>query len=104
VTWRATALIYSGLRDPEWDVGPELAAMWDELPPLTGDAPEAPPLGYRGVALVAGGGARIDVYGGAAVRDRRELRADPGRELERAVLDSAPPGLVPEGISADEPR
>jgi hypothetical protein len=99
VSWRATAQLYSGLTDPVWDVGDELAARWQTLAPREGDPPPpAPPLGYRGVALVAGDGTRIEAYGGAVTRDGRELRADPGRAFERALLASAPPGLLPDGI------
>jgi hypothetical protein len=96
VSWRATARLYSGRPNPEWDVDDELATRFDALPPLEGNPPPpAPPLGYRGVALVAGDGTLIEAWGGAVTRGGRELRADPGREFERAVLASAPPGAVP---------
>jgi hypothetical protein len=91
-------MLYSGRPDPEWEVGAHLAERWNDLPPLTGDPPAPPPLGYRGVTLTGPQGERYEAYGGAVVRDRRERRADPGRAFERAVLDSAPPGLLPEGL------
>jgi hypothetical protein len=96
--WRATAILYSGRPDPEWEVGPELARPLAELPPLEGEPPSAPPLGYRGVALISPGGARYEAYGGAVAFDHRERRADPGRRFERSVLESAPPGLLPDGL------
>ena len=101
MSWRATALLYSGRPDPAWEVGDELAPAWDELPPLAEESSTAPPLGYRGVALTAPGGLRYEAYGGAVTLPGGERRADPARRLERAVLASAPPGLLPEGLLGD---
>lgn len=98
--WRATALLYSGRPNPEWEVSDDIAAIWDELPAHAGDPPPpAPPLGYRGVVLSGPGGARIEAHGGGATREGGEWRADPGRGFERAVLAAAPPGLVPDGLA-----
>ena len=97
--WRASALVYSGRPNPEWDVTGELSARWNELPELEGEPPApAPPLGYRGVALTAPDGERIEAYGGTVTRGDGERRADPARGFERAVLASAPPGAVPDGL------
>jgi hypothetical protein len=97
-----TASVYSGRPDPEWPVGARtraaLARLWDGLAPAGGSPPAGPGLGYRGVSLACPSGARWFAYGGVAtLADARgvvEARADPGRRFERALLDTAPPGMV----------
>jgi len=46
------------------------------------------------------GGERVLAFDGLAWRegDRREVRLDPGRHLERLVVRSAPHGALPPGV------
>lgn len=116
--WTAGASVFSGRPDPDWPLpaadAAQLEALWGELQPLQGDAPEPPPLGYRGCWAAAPAGARrFTAYRGAvtcaepAEPGRRaeppaepehraeppaapERRADPARAVERLILASAP--------------
>jgi hypothetical protein len=104
-TWTAGAFIYSGRRDPEWELtqeqGTELARALALLPPIEGPVPVAPPLGYRGAWLRGPGAAEWQLYGGTAVSvspGRLEHRMDARREIESRVLATAPAGLLPPGL------
>ena len=103
--WAAGASIFSGRRDPEWEVAPErgaeLAKALAELPPAAGQEMRAPPLGYRGVWLREPSGRAWRVYGGvatAAGAGAPEHRLDAGRALERRILATAPGGALPAGL------
>jgi hypothetical protein len=102
--WLARAFVFSGRPDPEWEPpGPvvtDLERLFGELPPHGGEAPEPPPLGYRGVALTEPGGRRYEAYGGVVTLRTAagaDQRADPKRRFEDALIGSAPPGTVPAG-------
>ena len=59
----------------------------------------APTLGYRGAFLHDASDRTWRTYGGAVTLEEREratTRRDPNRAFERLILDSAPPGTLPE--------
>jgi hypothetical protein len=100
--WEASAGVFSGRPDPRWT--PDRAAvehlerLWKSLPPCAEVPPSAPPVGYRGSSLRDPGGRRWFAFGGIVTRggpDDVESRRDEGRVFEKAILDSAPEGLVP---------
>ena len=93
MSWRATAHLYSGRPNPEWELPPELGAqldeLWMRLPALEEAPPERPPLGYRGYVVERPDGTRyVGVPG--AVRRGDERRVDRDGEFERLVLESQP--------------
>jgi hypothetical protein len=105
--WKATALVFSGRRDPAWQIDCETAAtliqVWSALPPSTAAA-HPPPLGYRGCSLTSPDGTSWHAFAGiVSMRSRRpegqlevsEPRTDIGRRFEIQLLATAPPGLVP---------
>lgn len=100
--WTATAHVYSGRPDPEWQVPAALVerlmALWTRLPLATRPPAMPPALGYRGVSIVGPGDTRLTGYHGTIVReapDSRTVRVDEHAEWERALLESAPEGLLP---------
>lgn len=100
--WLAGASVYSGRPEPTWPVdnasGEHIARLADGLrrapAPAGGDAPEAR-LGYRGCWLRAPDGRQWRASGGAVIDDDAVL-ADPDRAVERTILATAPPGLLPD--------
>lgn len=100
----AGAYIFSGRRDPEWEVAPELgrelARGLASLPPASGPKVRARPLGYRGVWLREPGGREWHVYDGTVTSTAApgEHRVDAGRALERRLLVTAPAGILPPGL------
>lgn len=101
------ALVFSGRRDPTWQIDSETAAalihVWSALPPSTA-AVHPPPLGYRGCSLTAPDGTSWYAFAGiVSMRSRHpegklevsEPRTDFGRRFEIQLLATAPPGLVP---------
>ncbi|KMO29930.1 hypothetical protein VQ02_28910 [Methylobacterium variabile] len=100
--------LYSGRPNPRFPLSPaaaaELERRLDALPPAAAGAATRDGLGYRGLR-VAPGGRFADVFVSAGVvelRDRagRTLsRADPGRRLERWLIEDGA-GHLP----ADEAR
>jgi hypothetical protein len=97
----ATALIFSGRRDPQWRVPVEAARglkqLWEQLERFAGTPPQAPALGYRGSVLDCGDDGRWVAYGDV-VETARSYRHDPERRFERALLGSAPKDLIPPDI------
>ena len=94
----ATALLSSGLPDPQWKVPSETALklerLWQQLAPSQATPPQLPAQGYRGCTFNCGPRGRWFAYGGVVVAgDTR--RDDPDRTFERALLQSAPRGLLP---------
>ena len=93
MSWHATARMYSGRPDPEWDLPPELGSrldeLWMRLPALDADPPEPPSLGYRGYVVERPDGARYEGIPGTVTRGE-ERRADRDGEFERLVLESQP--------------
>lgn len=94
--------MFSGRPDPSWPVSEALAL--DLLNRLDGSAsydgvpPSAPPLGYRGVFLRDDAGHEWYAFRGvvtAKSANFSEARLDENRAFERALLASAPDGLIP---------
>lgn len=100
--WIATALVYSGRRNPSWRVNEEharqLQQIWGELELYPGEFSKPKALGYSGCTLLAPGGDQWLAYGDVVSRshgDGIELRSDPERRFEKAVLSSAPAQSLP---------
>src|SRR5260221_6778602 len=97
----ATALIFSGRRDPQWrvaeDTARRLKELWEQLERFDGAPRPAPSLGYRGSVLDCGSEGRWFAYG-ELVEAGRSYKQDPGRTFERALLGSAPKGLIPHEV------
>ena len=94
--------MFSGRPDPVWTITERqrasLIRLWTRLGPTRERQPTAPSLGYRGAELACPSGERWFAYGGVAsltVNRIEELRADPKRAFERAILETAPRGMVP---------
>lgn len=101
----AGALIFSGRPDPTWNVSEKvvkkLEKIWNGLPGWGDKLPSAPPLGYRGCFIRC----KLDIewfaYGSVVtmkIVKEHESRMDKNRNFERLLLDSAPEGILPEGI------
>ena len=106
----AGASLYSGRRDPTWPVKQAIAEhliqVWRRLA-KTNDAPPPPPgLGYRGAFLQGPNGEQWRAFGGVVEHRSRggvERRRDDARAFERALLRSAPKGVIPPNLP-DQPR
>ena len=99
--WIAGAKIFSGRPDPIWTISQEIAGkllrVWDRLTPHRGAIPTPPGLGYRGCFLQERQlDRRWEAYEGV-VSLGAEIRSDPHRSFESALLNTAPPNS---GISA----
>ena len=99
--------VFSGRRDPSWAVPADrarrLEEIWGALAPAADPPPAAPPLGYRGCYARDPGGRRWDAFGGRVVLTAggaTEVRSDPDRQFEAAVLDSAPAESLPAAVRA----
>jgi len=108
--WIATALVYSGRRNPSWRLEEEsilrLRKIWEELKPYVGES-SRPALGYRGCMLTAPGGAQWVVYGEVVTHTQGELLeacADPDRSFEKCLLSSAPVGSLPPWVPGETPE
>ena len=102
----ATACLYSGRPDPQWQVpaaaARDLRRLWQLLQDTESSPPKPPPLGYRGCTLDCGEGARWFAYGGVVAMDD-VCRIDPDRSFERLLLRSAPRGLIPPVVFSELP-
>ena len=98
--WRAGVFLYSGRRDPSWDVSPSVAAacveMFEHLDRTGATVPAQVRLGYRGAWLLAPDGRRWDAFEGVAWSGH-DRRLDTTRAVERTLLESAPEGSLPAG-------
>jgi hypothetical protein len=101
--WTAGARIYSGRRDPTWEISKEVAKklleLWDALPPSSKAEPSTSRLGYRGVFLRGQGGREWTAFDGVASLSGHggaEVRIDTAREFEKKLLESAPKDLLAE--------
>jgi hypothetical protein len=102
--WTASALVYSGLKDPQWHI-PEavekkLLAIWDDLPASSNTPASTARLGYRGVVLRSPSGSEWTAFAGSvSLRSNNIIstRDDPARRFEKTLLSSAPKGVLPEG-------
>jgi hypothetical protein len=97
----AIALIYSGRRDPQWQVTPDvtraLRTLWLQMSDASGAIVDIPGLGYRGCTLNCGSDAQWHAFGGVVVMGNAH-KHDKDRAFERYLLESAPAGLIPESI------
>jgi len=101
-----TAFVYSGRPDPEWPITAKqlqvLMRLWKQLPASRIPPARAPPLGYRGCAVRCPSGEEWFAYEGIASLTRRShrlaFRRDKERHFERKVLESAPPGAIPDTL------
>ena len=102
---KATAYLFSGRPDPVWSVSEnnvnKLETLWERLAQCADsqDTNSVPLLGYRGCSVHSKGGAEFTVYNGIAtgrIRAEIEHRYDTSRTFERAILQTAPVGLLPE--------
>jgi hypothetical protein len=105
VKYTGTAFVFSGQRDPVWEVSKEttkrLEALWETFELLAGSKPYAPPLGYKGCALRHGTDLEYTAYGGVVTRKMKnefESRRDKGRSFEKLLLQSAPEGVFPKDL------
>lgn len=96
-------MVFSGRPDPTWSLsgsaGEDLAARWEGMSPWDGALPEPPALGYRGVWLRDPSGRRWLSFGGAVTLSEEgtsSARRDPGRRFELDLVESAPPGTLPD--------
>src|SRR5262245_10485173 len=103
-TWTGVVALFSGRPDPRWAVpGPAaggVEAIWGALNSAADRTPAPPPLGCGGWALRAPAARVWSAFGGRVVLEHgrdSETPADPERRFERALLETAPGGLIPTG-------
>jgi hypothetical protein len=102
----ATALIYSGRPDPEWEIDNEqletLKDIWQKLPPSKIAPPSPPPLGYRGAAIRCASGEEWFAYSNIVTfkrgAGRPRHRVDHQRRFEQTLLATAPLNALPAGL------
>ena len=100
--WTASAQVFSGRPDPAWPVpravAEELVSLWEAMTPWSGPPPEPPQLGYRGASLADGRRRWVAYRGRVTLTDEASgtSRRDEGRAFERRLVETAPPGLLPE--------
>ena|ERR1044071_4624753 len=101
--------VFSGRPDPTWsvseDTGNRLQQLFETLESSQEHTIPAPPLGYRGAFLRSDSNQQWFAYRGVVTLtelNRSEARRDPGRQFERAIVDSAPEGLIPSALIAQE--
>ena len=102
----ATALIYSGRPDPEWEIDNEqletLKRIWQQLPPSKIPPPAPPPLGYRGAAIRCTSGEEWFAYRTivtfARGASRPKHRVDDQRRFKQTLLGTAPVNVLPAGF------
>lgn len=104
--WTAGAHLYSGRRDPVWNISErmvkQLLALWESLL-SAGEEKQVHPggLGYRGLFLRGGDKREWVAFNGlVSLRTSAgvQVRKDAAREFEKTLLSSAPKGLLPEGL------
>ena len=107
--YTAGVSVFSGRPDPTWsigeDVGSKLEQLFETLESYEGPAISAPPLGYRGAFLRDDSGHQWLAYRETVTLtepNRSEVRRDKGRQFERAIVDSAPQGLIPPALLTQE--
>jgi hypothetical protein len=92
--WIAGAKMFSGRPDPIWTISYQTAGkllrLWDRLTPHRGPKLTPPGLGYRGCFLQERHlDRRWEAYEGV-VSLGAEIRSDPHRSFESALLNTAP--------------
>jgi len=103
--WIAGALIFSGRRDPTWNVDEDftknIRTIWNSLKPGEGRIAHVPSLGYRGCFVRDDRNNEYWACGGFVIfrsADSEETREDKEHQLERLILKSAPKGVVPDSL------
>lgn len=98
--------IYSGRPNPVWDVpvetGIALENIWELLAPYTGVSHKHTRLGYSGCKMLVENGIEFLAFNGIVTRyqsGKVELRADQNRTFEKTILNTAPPGIIPDDLS-----
>lgn len=101
--------VFSGRPDPTWtlneETGSRLQQLFETLESYEGPPIAAPPLGYRGAFLRDDSGHEWRAYRSVVTLtapNRSEARRDRDRKFERALVDSAPEGLIPPALLAQE--
>lgn len=106
-SWIGIAHLFSGRPDPTWDVAAadveKLQKIWASLETWTGDVPRGAPLGYRGCEVHGPDRTELHAFGGVATMKGAgivgsQTRQDSRRHLERAILATAPPALIPPSV------
>lgn len=107
--YSAGVSVFSGRPDPTWslseEIGTKLQQLYEAMESYEEPAPSAPPLGYRGAFLRDDAGHEWSAYHGVVTLtepNHTEARRDSGRQFERAIIDSAPQGLIPPPLLARE--
>jgi hypothetical protein len=106
-----TALLFSGRKDPSWTIGRAEMSRVEEAWPSLQEAHENasyPRLGYRGCRVRCPDDREWMLHRGIVTlkqKTGRESRMDSQRALERFVLATAPPGLLPplNALLGDDP-
>jgi hypothetical protein len=110
---RAWIDVFSGRPAPEWTLTPAetdgLLSLLETLSPQVGGPPPPAGLGYRGVVVTIRSGAGLSTLrasGGVVAPDQGggASLADPGREVERYLWESARRHVAPDVIEAIEPH
>jgi hypothetical protein len=101
----AGAFIFSGRPDPIWEVEENVLEkfekIWNGLSEWLGALPSTQPLGYRGCFIRCKSNIEWFAYAGMVTlktTEGQEFRIDKNRIFEKLLLDSAPEGMLPEGI------
>lgn len=103
--WIAGAFLYSGRRDPVWNVSgrvvKQLLALWESLPRSEQEELHPGGLGYRGSFLRENDKQEWVAFNGlVSLRTGTDMqvRKDAARKFEKTLLASATKGLLPEGL------
>jgi hypothetical protein len=103
--WTATALIFSGRKDPVWPLSSAIVdrfiSSWEFAVPVKKPLVSGSELGYRGCIIRDDRGREWYISHGVASHrslQGTELRSDKDRVMETLILRSAPIGLLPESL------
>ncbi|MCE1165055.1 MAG: hypothetical protein LWX07_06610 [Bacteroidetes bacterium] len=99
--WICRALIFSGLKDPEWKItaseAEEILSALDTENKTDDFALEEDVSGYRGCVLKSPGGVYWRAFNGVVkVNDNGKIFfcIDVGRKFEKLLIGSAPAGII----------
>lgn len=98
--WRCRALVFSGLRDPEWEITPDKAAslidLWKSSSVTVFEKEKEPVSGYKGCLLISDDGRYWRAFDGIieySGKGKKESRIDKGRTFEKGIMMTAPGNL-----------
>jgi hypothetical protein len=104
--WTAKVLIFSGRVDPEWPLPDSIVdkfiSLWKSAPHTTVRASSYSKLGYCGCIVCDGCSNEWRIYNGLVSHissGTDEARSDKNREMEEVILQSAPSGSIPHGVT-----